>query len=551
MSLLAEKSPFKSPRILDCFRLMSLEEMLCQDKVSSLTLVSADKALAKAVQQLCWNLDVNFYWKANSAAQRFPAGKSWIRRLPATLQALTYLRNLITRWPLRGCRPPAWHAGNGAVFIYSYFFNLAPDLAKKGIFRSRQWESLPEYLIENGASINFLHHFLKSPDVPNARTALEWTELFNRGSAKQARHAFLDSYLSWELLCRAAFRWLKLRWIVFRLGAVDRHFTPKGSKVSMWPLLREDWQSSVQGKAAIENLVWIELFNDVMKKLPHQKLGLYLCENQGWERALIDRWRKYGHGTLIGVPHSTVRFWHLSYFSDPQTLADTSPGKIPLPDRFALNGKMAWDAFIDSGYRVELLVETEALRYQYLNRLGTAKGQPEAGHPARRLSSPGRGPKKILVLGDFTVAQTMKMLECASQAILLLDVEVLLTLKPHPVCQLSPVEFSGVAVELTNKPLAEILHGHDVAFSSNSTSAGLDAYLAGLPVIVFLDEHDFNFSPLKGVRGVSFVSTPRELASELEHGDRDESQMSRGEFFWLDENMPRWRKILSEAGVVQ
>ncbi len=50
------------------------------------------------------------------------------------------------------------------------------------------------------------------------------------------------------------------------------------------------------GGDAISRLLAIELFDAMMRNLPRQSRGLYLCENQGWERALAHARRKHGHG---------------------------------------------------------------------------------------------------------------------------------------------------------------------------------------------------------------------------------------------------------------
>ncbi len=88
----------------------------------------------------------------------------------------------------------------------------------------------------------------------------------------------------------------------------------------------------------------------------------------------------------------------------------------------------------------------------------------------------------------------------------------------------------------------------DTAYSSNMTSAAVDAYLTGLPVVVMLEETELNFSPLRGQPGVRFVSTPEELAESLQTADQG---MAKGpdhnEFFFLDPELPRWQRLLSSA----
>jgi len=88
----------------------------------------------------------------------------------------------------------------------------------------------------------------------------------------------------------------------------------------------------------MSNVLLVELFDAALRDLPHQRTGLYLCENQAWERALVHAWRKHAHGRLIAVGHSTVRFWDLRYFPDGRTLSSTSSLALPRADVFAVNG---------------------------------------------------------------------------------------------------------------------------------------------------------------------------------------------------------------------
>ena len=60
MSLVAEKSPFKSPRIFDCLRLFALEEIIQSQNVEKLVLHSTSLILVDAVRVLCLNLGITF-----------------------------------------------------------------------------------------------------------------------------------------------------------------------------------------------------------------------------------------------------------------------------------------------------------------------------------------------------------------------------------------------------------------------------------------------------------------------------------------------------------
>ena len=416
MSQLSEKSPYKSPRIYDCLRLLALEEILLENKPEILTLKSSDRSLAQAVQRLCLNLNVSFHW------QKLQSRRQWsLRRLyealPHPIRGLISLRHIIKRWQLRQLPRSQWFGGNNAIFMCSYFFNLDLHSCAAGQFYSRQWEELPRQLQDSGKRANWIHHFLPSSNVSHIKTSLSWMSQFNRDANRQGYHAFLETYLSWKVILHVLKSWFWLNMASWRLREISCVFNPKGSAVWLWPLLRDDWQTSINGTTSISNCLWVELFDAVLRDIPKQKMGLYLWENQGWECALLRAWRRHGHGEIIGVPHSTLRFWALNNFDDPRTVVSNREcGKI-LPDYLAINGPMAWKALVKGGYPVDRLLEVEALRFQYLILHGSAQPQKADGYPVPEGISKKNLHKAVLILGDFTVEQTLKMLRCIDAAL--------------------------------------------------------------------------------------------------------------------------------------
>jgi surface carbohydrate biosynthesis protein (TIGR04326 family) len=547
MTQLAEKSPFKSPRIVDCLRLLALEEILIERKPPELILDSVDRVLAHAIQRLCENLGIGFVWR-----RRREPGKRWsLRRLydalPYPVQGLISLRHVAMRWPLRKLEAPRWFSGDDAIFFCSYFFNLDPDSSAEGRFYSRQWEGLPQFLQNSGKRTNWIHHFLSNPGMPDARTGLGWIRKFNHDAERQGYHSFLDSFLSLSLIVRALKSWLWLNIVSLRLREISGGFKPQGSEAWLWPLLRRDWKTSLTGPVALSNCLWVELFDSALGKLPHQKIGLYLWENQGWENALLRAWHRHGHGQIIGVPHATVVYWHLNNFDDRRTFATAQRCAKLLPDRLAVNGMMAHNAFLKTGYPAERFADVEALRFQYLLKFESGASKKTGTGQIRTGDSQVSWPAKILILGDFTYKRTLKMLACMEGALKLLNDGFSVMLKPHPVCPIERKDRPTLAFDLTYEPLAEIMDDFDFAFSSNTSSAGLDALLAGLPVAVFLDDQDFNHSPLRGAENVLFVSTASELAAALESRKSTGMPAAPEDFFWLDGRLPRWERLLSGA----
>lgn len=532
MTRIAEKSPFKSPRIYDCIRLLALEELLREESPEAVELFTDDSDVAEAIGTLCRNLDIWFNRRRQWLRLPKAISKARLNRaLPHPLQALIALaRGVVVKWPLTKGGTPAWFEGANATFVCSYFIHLDAELCGNGRFASRQWEVFPEFLRRSGRRANWLQHFFVCAEVPDAATGLGWLRQFNDRAETEGRHAFIAAYLSPSVLALALLQWLRLFRVHWSLRDVAQHFHTAGSKASLWPLLREDWQTSLIGSAALDNCLWFHLFQRALSGMPHQPLGFFLYENQGWERAMIHAWRKNGHGRIIGVQHATAPFWFLSYFEDERTLSETDGPAAARPDRIAVNGDASKTALLSNGFRPEDLVEVEALRYL---------GLPSVEH--RAANSPFVC--RVLIVGDLVGSVMdgfLRMLEAVAKQ---LPPSFRFTFKPHPAYVVDIARYPSLAAGVTTAALSSILQDFDVVVAANSTSAAVDAYQAGLRVIVALDPRALNLSPLLGRSDVAFVSNQRELLTAL-----TEEQPATGHapdnYFFLDPDLPRWKQLL-------
>ena len=139
----------------------------------------------------------------------------------------------------------------------------------------------------------------------------------------------------------------------------------------------------------------------------------------------------------------------------------------------------------------------------------------------------------------------MHLLEKAMQ---LLEGDVTLLVKPHPACPIYIEDYPNITLQISTKPIFELLKECDVAYSSTTTSGAVDTYCAGMPTVVALDPSTLNMSPLRGYDGVIFASTPAELAVALVSANLK----SRGEheeinFFNLDSRVDRWKRLLQNS----
>jgi surface carbohydrate biosynthesis protein (TIGR04326 family) len=154
----------------------------------------------------------------------------------------------------------------------------------------------------------------------------------------------------------------------------------------------------------------------------------------------------------------------------------------------------------------------------------------------------------VLVLGDYLLSNTQWQMNLLVQAAPSLPAAMIITVKPHPACPIHIADYPSLCMTLTMEPIAKLLAECDVAYTSASTSAAVDAYCAGVPTVSVLDQNTLNLSPLRGCEGVLFASTPEKLAAGLASAATTQrTRDDRNEFFTLDPQLPRWRKLILDS----
>ena len=533
MTLFIEKCNFaKSPQINNIIKLMTLEQWLQENKYQKIKLVSANGDLAMSICLLTKKLLIDFEWKKeqNKKSNRSLA-KRIFHALPAVIQSPIWLVHyLLSNWPLKGVGVEEWSKTNATSTFVSYLFNLAPEAIKQGQYDSRYWTSLTDLLVDKMHSTNWLHIYVKDELLPSAKKASNLIRQFNSANKGNQVHVTLASFLTIPLI----FRTLKDCRKVFNLHNLVR----KQLKVNsgyLWPLFKNDCQDSMSGIPAISSLLDFNLFEEAMIKLPIQKRGCYLQENIGWEFGFISAWQSAGHQkNLIGFPSSAIIYWDLRRFFDPRSYQRKGLYDLPLPNYVGVNGEVSKNMYLNGGYPQEDLIEVESLRYLYLSH--------NFHNQYKRERDISKG-KVVLVVGDYLKENTYKQLNLLLAALVDVDQPAYYIIKPHPACPVDIINFPGLHAELSSRPIGELMKRSDVVYSSLITSAAIDAYCAGLPIITLLDGETLNVSPLRGSEGVYFVKNPKDLAIAINTSRVTDSDQRR-KYFYLDTDLPRWRNWL-------
>jgi surface carbohydrate biosynthesis protein (TIGR04326 family) len=307
----------------------------------------------------------------------------------------------------------------------------------------------------------------------------------------------------------------------------------------LWPLFKKDCQDSMSGIPAMSNLLYFNLFEKAMSELPIQKRGCYLQENQGWEFGFISAWRSAKHNSfLIGFPHSTIRYWDLRYFFDSRSYKYKDSCDLPIPDYIGVNGGVSKNAYLNSGFSQDKLIEVEALRYLYLHNFS---------HKQHRITSGITKYKMVLIVGDYLKENTCKQLNLISEALTYIDQPIRFIIKPHPAHLINMSDFPNLPGELSTDPIEKLLIMSDIVYASLITSAAVDAYCVGLPVVILFDGKTLNTSPLRGVKGVCFTNNANELANAINIAKPGILHKER-HYFYLNPDLPGWNKLLSIKG---
>ena len=536
MTLLAEKSYGKSPRIYDAIRLFALEDICKKLSPGKIIINTRDEVLSEVIEN--WTNSLGIACERHSTIKNTRLNLysvSWVRVLFEIIKSTGRIcKYYLQRSPLRQTNINTI-SNLADVMVVDYFIHLAKGSVRSGQFRSNYWTRMIDAVTASKLPINWLHHYVEHAEVSSPKTAKKILENFNKKSDALEFHSFIDAGLSWGVWWRVIKDYFNLMKYAWMMRGIRDEFKPSDSHLNLWPLYQNDWINSMVGSTAVWNCFTLNLMEANLASVKPQKLGIYLQENQGWEAALIYVWKAFGHGKLIGVPHATVRYWDLRYYHHPYIFADSKKNKMPRPDFVAVNAPVARGSYMQCDYPCAELVDVEALRYLYLNSM-----------PARNLA--GRNTEssdglRVLILGDIVPEINERVLKSVFEASKMLTREVTFYVRAHPACPINLEQTTEVKFESSDLSLIESLQMCDAVLTGGGTSAAVDAYCSGIRVVQVLAPDQFNMCPLRGLPGVTYVRNALELQQVID-GSARTSFEERAEYFNLNEGLPGWKQIL-------
>jgi len=483
-------------------RLMALAALADRLDVTNVKIVTSDRSLARLLR--AWAKATGRTYEVLLGPRPRLTRESLYLALPILAALRVIIGHAgIPRRVKRRPDEPASGLGQTGICLVDYLAHFSPGAVEEGRFASNYWGPLVEVLDEPDEPVRWLH---LSADLASKGVVTRDDHLvgrFDEHAAKQT-HDLLHRHLTWAVLARSCRDYLRVRWFGLTARPRARLFADASSGTSMWQAFRAAYRDQFFGKTAMLNCLWLNLFEEACERMPPQRLGIYLFENQPWELAFIHAWRGAGHGELIGVAHTTTRFWDTRYFKDPRDLwSESGANPMPWPDRVAVNGDRMREMCERGFYVPERMVNVASLRFSIAMK-----------PTGRRL---GMGVLRVLLCGEYSESASLRLQAMVLAAVLKVPTAVSVTYRPHPTRSAQEVAAWSYTPSRTLQALRPQLLEADIAICGPHSTIALEAVLNGTAVIVVADGHAFLSSPAEEDSRVTLVTTGAELCQALTH----------------------------------
>ena len=515
MSLVHEKNIYKNEYIFKTIKYLALKTIISKNSNKKIKITSLEKDLENILKKNFTNLSIEFEKSHLSLREKFKN---------ILLKNILFNHIYFLYFFLKNCnfsKIKDIKFSKKKYIIFSYFTHYDSLKFSNKVFYPKQWSNLWEILSENK---NFLQLFL-----PNKKFKFFY-QIKNFIIKKKIENLnyknFLNTniYFEYYNLIKRDFKKLMLK---INFNEIESLFKDNKNYEFFFKINKELFISSFSGYTLLQNLLWIKLFDNVLSNIPKHDYGIFLYENQPWEKALITSWKKFQNGKLIGYSHTTINYWHLNYFNDPNYNLSEDFEKYS-PNLIAVSSEISKNFLIKQSIKPEKIIEVEALRYLWI--LEKSKKKLENKN------------KKILFLGDYKESTNKKLLNVLNESKLdLINSGFELSFKSHPA---KSIKIFDTRINLINEDLESLVDKYQYVVSSNTTSAIIEVLSCGINTLLFKDKNNFDLSPLKNTiieKEINFFYSKQDFLNKIMVSKNDVKPIY---YYYLDRNIIKWKKIL-------
>ena len=542
-TLIADKSPYRTKGIYNVLKVRVLEKKIILENCRKLVYVGSDKLLAKLLKAWLTQQNCEFSWIYKKPRKASVSKKKRLYdQLPLIAQAFAYIGYIILK-RLRFSKHVKPDP-DAVCSIVTYFPGIDLKKAKIGEFYSNYLGPLHNLLKQEGVSVNWIWMYSNMSQL-SYKESVDFQSRLNKSSKKgNGRYLLLEDFLNFRIFWKGLAYYLSLLRKYYFYKRASSFFKFPESTLNFFAILKEDWKESFIGHTAVSNCMHMAAFHQASKEIPKDtKLMLYVWENQPWEQSLLSMRDRLYNTLFVGLVHTPANcaLYNLKVF--PGNTLEIFSGKTGrrIPDILAAPGDISNSMLVDGGWPSDRVQTFEALRYMDLINIQSSKVLTNNKE------------LKILIITGSIQSETELQIEMLSSAEKkgALKIFSKILIKPHP---LIPVESMikkykfHIPVDIVNQSLSELWPHSSVVFTSNSTSATVEAVYLGIPVIIMGSPDNLNINPLFGSKNVDFVYSVDMFCKKL-----SKLTLTVGptiDFFELNPDLSRWKKLFIDTGLI-
>lgn len=408
------------------------------------------------------------------------------------------------------------------------FFDIFTHLKQGPKFESNYWTKLVDLLREKKINVQWNHLYYRTDKRFSFLKVVKRNQSFNKHEFTGSQHAIVEQTFGLvsfiKTLRRYNFIKRKGRKLLPKLHNAFLH---KGKSINLSPFFYDHFKESLCGQKGLKNCFYSVLIENAVNEIPVKSKGVYLQEFQPWEIALVHYWKKKTRNSLIGMPHSTHRYWDLRYFFGEKSFHYFT-GDI-FPDRIAVNGDYAFERCIENGYPKSILEKVEALRYLH---------HPKVPHVRKKKE---KSTLNLLICCDYQLQTSKRLFALVNEAVQNIDFTAKVQVRMHPSYPIPQQFLSQFNFEISTEGLVPALKKADWVITSNLSAIAVDGFYQGCNIAQLSDGLYFNLSPLRGVFDELLFNSSEELINKLK---RSKNSNLDSNYFTIDQLLKRWELIL-------
>lgn len=498
MSLLREKNPLKSSKIYSVIKYLACQEIIKKYYEHKIILKLFDYDLFTSLKKFnSSNIDIQFKNKINSPLFKFD------------FTIYKIIKFIIKNYNFNNFSKVNY---NGDVLVLAYFAHFIET--KNGIVLSA-WKNLNK-IIEGKINWMFIFHpskkFKKRNDIP-----------------KSQKLTFIFDFLSFKVISLALLNYIKFSIKFFKIK--KKLLNTKNDEIkTILKIQKNDLFNSFMKFNLFENLIWIFLFENILTNLPRKKLGIYLFENQAWEKAFLTAWKNNKHGKSIGYTPTTINFWYLPYFHSKNE--DKNRNHIFAPNYIFSHSEHNTRQLKKFNLFDFEICDVEALRYNYLENKEIVRNSDN---------------NNILFLGDYSDDINLNFLN-SFKIFKQNNPNFNLHVKPHPASLLFTKKNikENYQFEIVESDIFRLCSTFNLIISSTSTSAGIEFLMLDKNVLLYDDYLNLDLSPFKGSY-IEYFRSLDKIKNIQDHFKINIENKKYKNFYYLNSDLTRWKTNLKKV----